>query len=125
MITLTRFEDVAQAIEWSTSDAISIAIITFADDGYDVSHLEHFLPDDRDDYFISLTNRVHAANKLTPEMAVDLLTDVNAHEESAEFRQVLTLNDAAKTLYESMQKTDAASAKYTAEAARLRKKYSR
>jgi hypothetical protein len=92
MITLTRFEDVAQAIEWSSSDAISIAIIAFADDGYDVSHLENFLPEDRDDYFISLTNRVHAANKLTPAMAVDLLTDVNAHEEAAAFQQVLSGN---------------------------------
>jgi hypothetical protein len=124
MIALTRFEDVASAIEWSCSDAVSIAIITFANDGLDVSALESYLPEDRDDYFLSMTNRVHAARKLTPEMAVDLLTDVNAHKESAAFQEILSLNNAAKALVRSMQKTDTASAKLTAEAAGLRKKYS-
>ena len=89
MIQLTRFEDVAQAIEWSSTDAISIAVIVFASHGHDVSTLEKELPEDRDDYFLSLTNRVHCASKMTPEMAIALLTDVNAHTEAAEFQQVL------------------------------------
>jgi hypothetical protein len=106
----TPVEDVSEAIEWSSTDGISIAVIVFANDGIDASALESYLPEDRDDYFLSLTNRVHAARKLTPEMAVDLLTDVNAHKESTAFQEVLSLNNAAK-----------ASAKLTAEAARLRK----
>ena len=104
MIQLTRFEDVAQAIEWACNDAISIAVIVFAmhrNDaisiavivfamhGYDVAALEKELPEYRDDYFLSLTSRVHCASKMTPEMAIALLTDVNAHREAAQFQQVL------------------------------------
>jgi hypothetical protein len=124
MIRLTTpVEDVSEAIEWSIADAMSIAVIAFANDGIDASGLEGSLPEDRDNYFLSLTNRIHAASRLTPELAVDLLSDVNAHEEAAAFKELLDLNNAAKTLFKSMQKTNAVSAKYTAEAARLRKKY--
>jgi hypothetical protein len=65
----------------------------------------------------------------TKTMNVDyfLTKGIQASEISEEEKQELIgrVNSSAKALYESMQRTDAASAKYTAEAARLRKKYNR
>lgn len=89
MIALMRFEDVARAIEWSVWDAVSIAILVFGDGGYETSHLEESLPEGRENYVLSLTNRAYIASRLTPEMAIELMTDVNAHTEAAAFQQVL------------------------------------
>jgi hypothetical protein len=54
-----------------------------------------------------------------------LTKGIQASEISEEEKQELTgkINSSAKALLESMQRTDAVSAKHTAEAARLRKKY--
>lgn len=84
---------IASTIEWSTTDAIRLAIIAFSNAGHDVSLLEHMLPEDRDDYYLSLCNHIHLAAKLSPEAAIYLLTDVNAHKESDAFQQILGGND--------------------------------
>lgn len=84
---------ISEAIDWSSSDAIRLAVIAFSNAGYDVSLLEDQLPEDRDDYWLSLSSHIHLAAKLSPESAVDLLTDVNAHEEAAAFQRVLSGND--------------------------------
>jgi hypothetical protein len=76
----------SEQIQESTDDAIRIAIIAFSFAGHNVSPLEINF----DECLLGLSDHVRVARRLSPQMAIDLLVDVNAHTEANVFHAMLS-----------------------------------